>query len=178
VGLLGYGLAWIATAAALAGVRAEADPGDPRPADHLARLAGFAARRPRTALALALAALLWAGLPGTFSQAARGELWRGADAPAALVLLVVAGGGFLRVLAVGRLARVLWFRAPIPAEGIGAAGAPDPDRVPAPLPLTLGIAPRWSLAFVVAMAAEFGAGLLVPALPALVRAIAGALAAG
>ena len=177
-GLLGYGLSWIATAAALAGVRAAADADDPRPADHLARLAGFARRRPRTALALALAALLWAGLPGTFSQAARGELWRGADAPAALVLLVVAGGGFLRVLAVGRLARALWFRAPIPAPGEGRAGAPDPDLLPAPLPLTLGVAPRWTLAFVVAMAAEFGLGLLLPALPALVRGLAGALAAG
>ena len=174
-GLLGYGLAWIATAAALAGVRAAAVTGDPRPGDHLGRLAGFAARRPRTALALALAALLWAGMPGTFSLAARGELWRAADAPAGLVLLVVAGGGFLRVLAVGRLVRALWFRAP---EVPDAAAAPDPDLLPSQVPLTLGVAPRWTLAFMAAMAVEFGLGLLIPALPGLVRSVAGALAAG
>jgi NADH:ubiquinone oxidoreductase subunit 2 (subunit N) len=175
VGLLGYGLAWIATAAALAGVRAAAAPDDARPADHLGRLAGFAARRPRVALALALAALLWAGLPGTFSLATRGELWRAAEAPAGLVLLVVAGGGFLRVLAVGRLVRTLWFRAPVAPDG---AVAPDPDLMPAAVPLTLGVTSRWTLAFVVAMAAEFGLGLFAPGLPAFLRAIAGALAAG
>ncbi len=172
VGLLGYGLAWIATAAALAGVRASADANDPRPPDHLSRLAGFAARRPRTALAVALAALLWAGMPGTFSLAARGELWRAADAPAGLVLLVVAGGGFLRVLAVGRLVRTLWFRAPAPPEAIPGPGTS------AALNLTFSATSRWTLAFVVAMAAEFGLGLFAPGLPALVRAVAGALAAG
>ncbi len=171
-GLLGYGLAWIATAAALAGVRAAADANDPRPADHLERLAGFAARRPRTALALALAALLWAGMPGTFSLAARGELWRAADAPAGLVLLVVAGGGFLRVLVVGRLVRTLWFRAPAPPEASIGPGTSSS------LAFTFDVTSRWTLAFVVAMAAEFALGLFAPELPAFVRAVAGALAAG
>lgn len=178
VGLLGYGLAWIATAAALAGVRAAADPADARPADHLGRLAGFANRRPRTALALALAALLWAGAPGTFSLAARGELWRAADAPTALVLLVVAGGGFLRVLAVGRLVRTLWFRAPERNEAQAVPDVPHPDLLPARIPLTLGVAPRWTIAFVVAFAAQFALGLAVPGLPALVRRLATALVTG
>jgi NADH-quinone oxidoreductase subunit N len=185
-GLLGYALAWVATAAALAGVRARRaalaeSPGTPPvpPPDHLEALAGMAARRPRAALALALGALLWAGLPGTFSLAVRGTLWQAADAPAGLVLFVVAGGGFLRVLAVARLVGTLYFRAPGGAPGRAAAGdAGAPAPAGAPLPLRLGINPRWGLAFVAALALEFGLGLFAPGLPAWIRAVAGAAAAG
>jgi formate hydrogenlyase subunit 3/multisubunit Na+/H+ antiporter MnhD subunit len=173
-GLLGYGLAWVATAAALAGVRA----GSAEPAsDRLDALAGLAGRRPRAALALALAALLWAGLPGTFSLAVRGELWRAAEAPAGLVLLVVAGGGFLRILAVARLIRGLYFRS-APAA---ASGAPDEAPAPRPIPLprlALGITPRWALAFLAALGLEFGLGLFAPGLAAGLRAVAGAVAGG
>ena len=62
-GLWGYGLAWVVSAAALAGARAHT--GD----DTLEAWSGLAARLPRTATALAVAALLWAGLPGTFTLA-------------------------------------------------------------------------------------------------------------
>jgi formate hydrogenlyase subunit 3/multisubunit Na+/H+ antiporter MnhD subunit len=66
---------------------------------------------PRTALAIAVAAFLWAGLPGTFSLAVRWSLWQsGATSP--LVLVAVAGGALLRVLAVARLVAMLYFRAP------------------------------------------------------------------
>ncbi len=181
-GLLGYGLAWVATAAALAGVRAQsarasgaASPA--RPGDHLDALAGLAGRRPRTALALALGALLWAGLPGTFSLAVRGTLWQAAEAPASLVLLVVAGGGFLRVLAVARLLRVLYFRAPV---GEATPRTPFGELAAAPvLPaLTIGLAPRWGLLFLAALGLEFGLGLFAPGLAGWLRAVGGAVAAG
>ncbi|MEO6462777.1 MAG: hypothetical protein ABIP29_06850, partial [Candidatus Eisenbacteria bacterium] len=173
-----YGLAWVATAAALAGVRAQAARAGTRPGDHLDALAGLAARRPRTALALGLGALLWAGLPGTFSLAVRGTLWQTAEAPTSLVLLVVAGGGFLRVLAVARLVRVLYFRAPV-----GDYRAPGGDAIvhpPAPLlpVLTIGLAPRWGLLFVAAVGLEFALGLFAPGLAGWLAAVAGAVAAG
>jgi NADH:ubiquinone oxidoreductase subunit 2 (subunit N) len=188
-GLLGYGLAWVATAAALAGVRARTAPlpaGAPPP-DHLDALAGLAARRPRTALALALGALLWAGLPGTFSLVVRGTLWQTADAPAGLVLLVVAGGGFLRVLAVARLVGVLYFRAPESAAAgagagtAGAAGAAGQEVAagePVPGALALGVHWRWGLAFVAALGLEFGLGLFAPDVAGWLRSVAGAVAAG
>ena len=82
------------------------------------------------------------------------------------------------MLAVGRLVRALWFRAPVAPPVRTFAAPADSDRLAAPLPLLVGVAPRWTLAFVVAMGAEFALGLFAPALPALVRAVAGALAAG
>ena len=174
-GLLGYGLAWVVTAAALAGVRAAAAgrPAHPPP-DDLDALAGFSHRRPRAALALALAALLWAGLPGTFSLAVRGTLWTGADAPASLILFVVAGGGFLRVLAVARLVRILYFRGPV------AEMARDTEASPAalPSPLSIGIAPRWGLLFAAALGLEFGLGLWAPELARWIADVATAVSAG
>jgi NADH:ubiquinone oxidoreductase subunit 2 (subunit N) len=176
-GLLGYGLAWVVTAAALAGVRASAASaareGSPPP-DHLDALAGYSHRRPRAALALALAALLWAGLPGTFSLAVRGTLWQGADAPASLILFVVAGGGFLRVLAVARLVRVLYFRGPL------AERTRDTEVSPAalPSPLSIGLAPRWGLLFAAALGLEFGLGLWAPELAGWIADVATAVSAG
>lgn len=107
-GLWGYALSWIAGSAALAGLRARL--GD----DRLELLQGLGSRLPRTALAVAIAAFLWIGLPGTFSLAVRWSLWQqGTSTP--LVLIAVAGGGLLRVLAVARLIALLYFRVPAAA---------------------------------------------------------------
>ena len=122
----------------------------------------------------ALAALLWAGLPGPFSLAVRGTLWTGADAPASLILFVVAGGGFLRVLAVARLVRILYFRGPV------AEMARDTEASPAalPSPLSIGIAPRWGLLFAAALGLEFGLGLWAPELARWIADVATAVSAG
>jgi formate hydrogenlyase subunit 3/multisubunit Na+/H+ antiporter MnhD subunit len=141
-GLWGYALAWIAGSAALAGLRARV--GDDRM--ELAR--GLGARLPRTALAIAVAAFLWVGLPGTFSLAVRWSLWQqGVSTP--LVLIAVAGGGLLRVLAVARLIALLYFRVPAPGA-LGAAPAAPPawhDRG------------RWGLVFVAVLVVEFALAL-------------------
>jgi NADH-quinone oxidoreductase subunit N len=142
-GLWGYALAWIASSAALAGMRARL--GD----DRLEPMAGLASRLPRTALAASAAAFLWVGLPGTFSLAVRWSLWQqGPGGPSAPLLLVaVALGGFLRMLAVARLVALLYFRAPAP---LGATPAPAP-----PL-LARG---RWGLVFVAALVIEVALAL-------------------
>ena len=133
-GLWGYALAWIAGAAALAGLRARV--GD----DRLDRLSGLGGRLPRTALAVSVAAFLWAGIPGTFSLAVRWNLLQAGSA-SPLVLVAVAGGGFLRVLAVARLVALLWFRAP--------ALAPEPPHVPRWYEQG-----RWGVVFLAALALE------------------------
>jgi NADH:ubiquinone oxidoreductase subunit 2 (subunit N) len=177
-GLLGYGLAWVACAAALAGVRARPAAEGAGPADRLEALAGLAGRRPRVALALAVGALLWAGLPGTFSLAVRGTLWQTAEAPPGLILLVVAGGGFLRTLAVARLVRTLYFRAAPHAPAAGGTPPPGATAEAPALALSIGLAPRWGLAFLAALALEFGLGLFAPGVAGWLRAAAGAVAAG
>ena len=178
-GLLGYGLAWVVTAAALAGVRAPAAarPGDARRSDELDALAGLSLRRPRAALALAIAALLWAGIPGSFSLAVRGTLWQGAEAPTSLVLFVVAGGGFLRVLAAARLVRVLYFRAPAGETPVRDAATPE-KAIALPAPLTIGLAPRWGLLFAAALGLEFALGLGAPGLARWIADVATAVSAG
>jgi NADH:ubiquinone oxidoreductase subunit 2 (subunit N) len=107
-GLWGYALAWIVSGAATAGARARL------PDDRLSTLAGLGARLPRTAFALTVAALVWCGLPGTFTLATRWQLWQqglGAS-PAPLALVAIVLGAVLRALAAARLVACLWFRAP------------------------------------------------------------------
>jgi NADH:ubiquinone oxidoreductase subunit 2 (subunit N) len=143
-GLWGYALAWIASSAALAGVRARL--GD----DRLEAMAGLGRRLPRTALAASAAAFLWVGLPGTFSLAVRWALWQqgAAGPPAPLLLASVAGGGFLRMLAAGRLLALFYFRAP--SQGEAARPAPPPAL------LERG---RWGLVFVAALVIEVALAL-------------------
>ena len=153
-GLWGYGLAWIVSSSALAGARTRM--GD----DTLEAWSGLAARLPRTAAALAIAAFVWAGLPGTFTLAARWKLWQqsvldpfagvpviagAADASSPFALFAVAVGGILRLFVVARLLRLLYLRAPAPA--------------PALAPPRIGLRVRWGLVFLVALLAEFALGL-------------------
>jgi formate hydrogenlyase subunit 3/multisubunit Na+/H+ antiporter MnhD subunit len=153
-GLWGYGLAWVVSSAALAGARARI--GD----DTLESWSGLASRLPRTALALAVAALLWAGLPGTFTLAARWQLWQTsmpdplagvpvitgpADAASPFALFAIAVGGILRLFVVARLLRVLYLRAP------SAALAQSTPRASWRL--------RWGVVFLAALCAEFLLGL-------------------
>jgi NADH-quinone oxidoreductase subunit N len=138
-GLWGYALAWIAGAAALAGLRARV--GD----DRLEKLHGLGTRFPKTALAIGVAAFLWAGIPGTFSLEVRWSLLQAGTA-SPLVLIAVALGAFLRVLAVARLVGLLWFRAP----------ALVPGAVHHPRWHERG---RWGLVFVAALAIELALAL-------------------
>jgi formate hydrogenlyase subunit 3/multisubunit Na+/H+ antiporter MnhD subunit len=105
---------------------------------------------PRTALAASAAAFLWVGLPGTFSLAVRWALWQqGTTGPPGVLLLAsVAGGGFLRMLAAGRLLGLFYFRAP--AQGEAARPAPPPAL------LERG---RWGLVFVAALVIEVALAL-------------------
>jgi NADH:ubiquinone oxidoreductase subunit 2 (subunit N) len=145
IGLWGYALAWIAGSAALAGLRSRL--GD----DRLEHLAGLGTRLPRTALAVATAAFLWVGLPGTFTLSVRWWLWQhalgGTSAP--LVLVAVALGAFLRMLAVGRLVALLYFRAPSPAA----------VELGLPLPPPLLDRGRWMLVFLAALVVEVALAL-------------------
>ena len=138
-GLWGYTLVWIAGAAALAGLRART--GD----DRLDRLKGLGTRLPKTTLAIALAAFLWAGVPGTFSLAVRWSLLQSGSA-SPLVLVAVAAGGLLRVLAVARLVALLWFRAP--------ALTTEPAHVP-----RWHERGRWGVVFLAVLALEIALAL-------------------
>ncbi len=142
-GLWGYALAWVCGSAALAGARARVG------SDALSDLAGLARRVPRTSLALAVAVVLWAGLPGTFSLGVRWQLWQGAIGPDAaaspFALFAVAVGGLLRVLVAARLLQVIYFRAPAPGVAV--------------LPVPLRARSRWAIVFVIAVALEFALGL-------------------
>jgi len=139
-GLWGYGLAWIVGAAATADVRARV--GD----DRLTALAGLATRLPRTAFAVAAAALVWAGLPGTFSLAARWALWQHAAGATPLALGAIVLGAFLRLVAAARVISVLYFRATVR------------DGAELVVPLASGRA-RYGLVFGLALLLEFVLGL-------------------
>ena len=139
-GLWGVFLAQVVTAAALGGVRARLG------GDGLETLRGLGVRHPARALALAIAAVLWIGLPGTFSLAVRWQLWqdRGAS-PLAVGVVVV--GAFVRLLAAARLVRVLYL---LPAPR-------SEEAVPPAIPRALEI--RWAAAFVLACLVELALGL-------------------
>lgn len=139
-GLMGYALSWIVGAAAIAAVRARTG------GDRLADLVGLGARLPRTAFAVTAAALVWAGLPGTFSLAVRWSLWQHAAANSPLALIAIVLGALLRVLAVARLVSMLYFRAPA--------------RDAAPLaPRRASTRARYGLVFGLALVLELALGL-------------------
>src|SRR5262249_11872137 len=104
---------------------------------------------PRTAFAITVAALVWVGLPGTFTLATRWQLWQqglGAS-PAPLALVAIVLGVVLRALAAARLVACLWFRAPSREALAGGPRSPI-GRV------------RYGIVFASALAVELALGLL------------------